>query len=209
MRDAKKIWIEVEDYLAPLLSMRPAEHVLYSHLLRRTHLEGRRRAAITFTEVGRAVGLCESAARLHLYSLQRKGCVVLENSGRQKAVEVLLPEEAIRGMGMRAWKRRVTPRVWMRANEGAREEVLRRERGRCFYCRAAVSGRGWFDHVVPIARGGAMALHNVVACCEGCNREKRERSARVFLRELLRRGRIGRVAYGKAVARLGKIEGSG
>jgi 5-methylcytosine-specific restriction endonuclease McrA len=43
----------------------------------------------------------------------------------------------------------------------------------CAYCRKAC--RPTIDHVIPIARGGVDAAHNVVPACKACNCSKRDR----------------------------------
>lgn len=43
----------------------------------------------------------------------------------------------------------------------------------CRYCSGIVSlGRVVWDHEVPLARGGALGLSNLVACCSDCNSVK-------------------------------------
>lgn len=46
--------------------------------------------------------------------------------------------------------------------------------GPCAYCDAAEPS-GW-DHVVPLARGGANTADNLVPCCSTCNQAKRHRT---------------------------------
>lgn len=50
---------------------------------------------------------------------------------------------------------------------------------RCAYCRDA--GPLTRDHVVPIARGGANDIDNILPACSSCNRRKNTRTAAQFL----------------------------
>ncbi len=54
-----------------------------------------------------------------------------------------------------------------------RAEVFARSGGRCAYCREPITPKSWhLDHVIPLARGGAHAMDNVVASCPPCNQRK-------------------------------------
>lgn len=54
---------------------------------------------------------------------------------------------------------------------GLRFAVLRRDGFRCAYCgRGETDGvRLHIDHLVPVARGGATTLDNLVTACQECN----------------------------------------
>lgn len=51
------------------------------------------------------------------------------------------------------------------------EDLLRRQNGRCFYCRDDLD-RYHVDHFVPLARGGSNDVHNLRVACPPCNRSK-------------------------------------
>lgn len=53
---------------------------------------------------------------------------------------------------------------------------------RCSYCQHPNDGRLVFglDHAVPVARGGANDVANLVAACEICNRAKNDLTAEEF-----------------------------
>jgi hypothetical protein len=51
-----------------------------------------------------------------------------------------------------------------------RREVWRRDQGRCVQCGS--QERLEFDHIIPVAMGGASSARNVQLLCEGCNRQK-------------------------------------
>ena len=180
---------DLEDYLAPVLGMKPTERAMYAHLLRHSRLEGRRGLVVGVRALAQGVGLQDSAARLHLFALARKGCVRVKRWSKNYAVEVLLPEEVAQELTPENWTRIARKPRWVSKNVAAREAILQREQGRCFYCREKLRpGKLWFDHVVPLAEGGWPAEDNVVACCERCNRWKYTRSAGYLLDRLRREG---------------------
>ena len=85
----------------------------------------------------------------------------------------------------------------------------------CPYCgdRPVTLGTLSFDHDVPVARGGALDLGNVVACCADCNAAKGPLTGaefRALMRALaadvtdpaVRRNVLGRLKAGGRVARL-------
>ena len=55
---------------------------------------------------------------------------------------------------------------------------LRAIKGPCAYCFG--EARSW-DHVVPLAQGGANAAENLVPCCGPCNRSKGTRTPEEWL----------------------------
>lgn len=57
--------------------------------------------------------------------------------------------------------------------EQVRHEVWRRDNGRCVVC--GNQGRLEFDHIIPVAKGGANTARNLQLLCEPCNRTKSDR----------------------------------
>jgi 5-methylcytosine-specific restriction endonuclease McrA len=47
-----------------------------------------------------------------------------------------------------------------------------RDGGRCHLCGRAIDGRGAFDHLIPIARGGAHAEWNLMQAHDRCNKSR-------------------------------------
>jgi hypothetical protein len=194
LKNAGQIWKEFEDYLAPLLGMKPGERALYSYLVRHSRLEGRRGVVLGMPQLGRGAGLGYAPARFHLFRLVRKRCVEVKPYRKKSyAIRVFLPEEVLRELRPRDFAavslelRRVSKDRVLRA------KILRRERGRCFYCnQVLVEGRIWFDHIVALARGGNPEEKNVVACCMPCNQSKSTRSGEEFLRQLCKEGTISK-----------------
>lgn len=54
--------------------------------------------------------------------------------------------------------------------QAVRSEVWRRDGGKCVDCGS--NQRLQFDHIIPVARGGATTARNVQLLCEGCNLRK-------------------------------------
>jgi 5-methylcytosine-specific restriction endonuclease McrA len=51
----------------------------------------------------------------------------------------------------------------------SRTEILARWGNKCCYCNAWAAH---LDHVHPLSKGGADAVHNIVPACERCNLSK-------------------------------------
>lgn len=54
----------------------------------------------------------------------------------------------------------------------SKKELLRLNRGPCFYCGS--TEQITVDHVVAIARGGVDGIGNLVSACKSCNSQKRQ-----------------------------------
>jgi len=54
--------------------------------------------------------------------------------------------------------------------EGIRAEIWRRDNGRCVICGGAENLE--YDHIIPVAKGGATAARNLQLLCRSCNRTK-------------------------------------
>lgn len=197
---------EFEDYLAPVLALKPGERAVYMHALRHSRLEGRRGVVFRTRALAEGVGLKTSAARLHLFSLARKGCVRVKRYRAKNVVEVRLPDEVLRTLSPRNWTRIVRRPMRAAKNRLLREAILRRERRRCFYCLERLKRGGlWFDHVVPLAYGGWPTEDNVVACCVRCNRWKHTRPAEYLLGRLRRAGVLTRAQVNERKRALSRI----
>lgn len=55
----------------------------------------------------------------------------------------------------------------------------------CFYCGDGLSRGFEIDHFVPISKGGAHSVHNLVPACKPCNGSKSARDPWEFLRSAL------------------------
>ena len=200
--DAKAVWKQVEDVVAPQLGLGVIDHVVYMHLLRHSQLEGKRRLRFSIPWLAHNINLSTCPTREAVRRLAACGVVrLVERSKQGHVAEVRLPEE-VRG---------VRAKAAARAREAARKaassdikevdflktlELRRaihaRERGRCFYCLRRVAPRlECLDHVVPRVRVGCNSYRNLVSACMECNAQKGERPAEEYLRWLFREHRLG------------------
>jgi hypothetical protein len=201
--DAKSLWKQVEDVVAPQLRLSVIGHVVYMHLLRHSHLEGKRRLRFSILWLARNMNLTMRPAREAVRRLATQGVLrLVERSSKAgHVVEVRLPE-AVRAVRAKAAAR--AREATRKAATSDIEEVdflktleLRRaihtrERGRCFYCLRRVPPRSkCLDHVVPLARASCNSYRNLVSACMECNAQKRERPAEEYLRWLFREHRLG------------------
>ncbi len=195
--DARSLWRQVEDVVVPQLRLGVIDHVVYMHLLRHSHLEGKRRLRFSIPWLAQNINLSTCPTREAVRRLAACGVVrLVERSKQGHVAEVRLPHE-VRGVRVRA-------RAAARADRSDIEQVdfmktieLRRtiharERGRCFYCLRRVPPRlECLDHVVPRARVGCNSYRNLVSACMECNAQKGERPAEEYLRWLFREHRLG------------------
>jgi hypothetical protein len=191
--NAAQIWKQVEDQLVPRLQLNVIDRAVYCHLLRHTHLEGRRRFHFSVDWLARGLRLSATPTRNALRRLAIMGALrILERSKAGHFVEVRLPCE-IRA----ARDPERVPAVFdleeasFMQTRALRISIHRREGGRCFYCLRELRERvQCLDHVVPRARLGRDGYRNLVSCCLECNSQKGQRTAGNFLRELYRLRRL-------------------
>lgn len=199
--DGVEIWKQFEDLLIPRLRLTVIERAVYSHLLRHSRLEGKRRLRFSIDWAARGSGLTTWSVRKGLRRLVAKGALRLaERSKRGHLIEVRLPEEVRAARAARATGGRVghLPNAtdlekadfWQ--TQALRQAIHGREGGRCFYCLRRVSTvTRCIDHVIPRARGGGNSYRNLVSSCTECNTQKCEWSAEELLRWLFRERRLG------------------
>jgi hypothetical protein len=201
--DAKSLWKQVEDVVAPQLRLPVIDHVVYMHLLRHSHLEGKRRFRFSILWLSRNINLTMRPTRDAVRRLAAQGVLRLveRNSMAGHVVEVRLPD-AVRGVRAKAASRE---REAMRKADPSdieeldfvktlelRRAIHARERGRCFYCLRRVASRSkCLDHVVPRARVECNSYRNLVSACMECNAQKADRPAEEYLRWLFREHRLG------------------
>lgn len=192
--DGVEVWKEL-DALAPKLGLTVIDRTVYLHLLRLTHVEGKRRLRFSILGIAPHLGLSGGPVRESVRRLKDKGALrLIERSNIGHLVEVRLPGE------VRAPR---TKRASSPASEANLEEadflrtgalrraIHAREGGVCFYClRRTPSRAHCLDHVVPLVAGGSNSYRNLVSCCMDCNSEKRGHVAADFLRRLYREGRL-------------------
>lgn len=191
--NAELAWKRLEDVLVPRLRLTVIERVIYSHLLRHSRLEGRRRFAFSIAWLSRGTRITDTPVRHAVRRLATKGALrIVERSKAGHVVEVRLPHE-VRSTGDDV------PRITAFDMETAdflqtadlRRAIHERERGRCFYCfRHLPRRQESLDHVLPRVRRALNSYRNLVSCCLECNSQKGERPAEDHLRRLFRAGRL-------------------
>src|SRR6266568_5136066 len=222
--NAKLLWMQFEDVLAPRLGLTVKERAVYSYLLRHSLVVGKLRLQFAVMSLARTLGLAIGAARQAVRRLDELGTLrVLKRSKTGHLVEMRLPEKiralrpgkngALMAVGVGATGAAgEPPALTLETTDFLKTWALRktihdRERGACFYClRRTPAHVQCLDHVVPRARFGRNSYRNLVSCCIECNTRKGDRPARDFLRTLYRLGRLtpaeldGRLRSLKALA---------
>ncbi len=198
--NAKLLWMQFEDVLAPRLGLTVWDRAVYSYLLRHSLVVGKLRLHFAVLSVARDLGLSNGPVRQAVRRLDELGALrLLERSKTGHLVEMRLPEQirAIRPGRNGAFQATGEPpastlettdflKTW-----ALRKTIHDRERGACFYClRRTPAHVQCLDHVVPRARFGRNSYRNLVSCCIECNSRKGDRPARDFLRTLYRLGRL-------------------
>jgi hypothetical protein len=221
--NAKLLWMQFEDVLAPRLGLTVKERAVYCYLLRHSLVVGKLRLQFAVMAMARTLGLAIGAARQAVRRLDELGALrVLKGSKTGHLAEMRLPEKirAIRpGKNGASLTMGTTRAVGMGTTGAAgeppastleatdflktwemRKAIHDRERGACFYClRRTPAHVHGLDHVVPRVRFGRNSYRNLVSCCLECNSRKGDRQARDFLRTLYR---LGRLTAGELDARL-------
>jgi HNH endonuclease len=201
--DARSLWKQVEDVVVPRLRLPVIDRVVYMHLLRHSHLEGKRRLRFSILWLSRNINLTMRPTRDAVRRLAAQGVLrfVERTSLAGHVVDVRLPAE-VRGVRARAAARareaarKAAPtdieEVDFMKTIDLRRAIHSRERGRCFYCLRRVALRsGCLDHVVPRARVECNSYRNLVSACMECNAQKADQPAEEYLRWLFREHRLG------------------
>src|SRR5216684_5845 len=209
--NAKLLWMQFEDVLAPRLGLSVKERAVYSYLLRHSLVVGKLRLQFAVMALARTLGLSIGAARQAVRRLDELGALrVRERSKSGYLAEMRLPEN-IHAIRLRKNGASMAVGVGAAGAAGAagepsastlettdflktwalRKAIHDRERGACFYClRRTPANVQCLDHVVPRVRFGRHSYRNLVSCCIECNTRKGDRPAADFLRTLYRQGRL-------------------
>jgi len=198
--NAKLLWMQFEDVLAPRLGLTVWDRAVYSYLLRHSLVVGKLRLHFAVMSVARDLGLSNGPVRQAVRRLDELGALrLLERSKTGHLVEMRLPEQirALRpGRNGASQAAEEPPASTLETTDFLKTWALRktihdRERGACFYClRRTPANVQCLDHVVPRARFGRNSYRNLVSCCLECNTRKGDRPARDFLRTVYRLGRL-------------------
>jgi len=198
--NAKLLWMQFEDVLAPRLGLTVKDRAVYSYLLRHSLVVGKLRLQFAVMSLARTLGLSVGPVRQAVRRLDEMGALrVLERSQTGHMVEMRLPEKiraVRRGKNGASRAAGEPPAATLETTDFLKTWALRkaihdRERGACFYChRRNPANLQRLDHVVPRVRFGRNSYRNLVSCCIECNTRKGDRPARDFLRTLYRQGRL-------------------
>ena len=196
---------DIEDRLFPTLRLDVWERTIYYHLLRRTLDTDTNTVQIALAPAARATGMSEAKIRTAIRSMATKGCVRIEDRGKNgHVVRLLLPHEIER---VRVDALAEVPLCIEdidfyedRRYVGA---ILRREDDACFYCTRIVTAETVaLDHVIAAVEGGGNSHTNIVATCHECNSLKQEKSAEDYIRLLYRKGVLSQDGLSARLARL-------
>lgn len=209
--DVKQILEEFVDFLAPRLDT--YEVAIYLYALRHGPLQGSSELVIGFksarAKMAFGIGehgkpMSEGTAYKKLASLAAKGCLQVISSERSGSrIRVFLPHEIA---GLIPEKRGPVQIDWETVDFFAEAEhrslILKREGGRCFYCRTAITEANYvLEHIVSRPEGNG-SYRNVVAACRRCNNRKGSIPADDFLRTLFRQELLSGEEFAEGVASL-------
>lgn len=197
--DARTALEQFQDHLAPQLDV--YEQAVYLYALRHSRLVGKPNVTIELKDVQHKIakGLGRRGSRLtpqtclnKLKSLDAKGCVELAASNRRSVdIHVLLPSEMPDVVTGEAPA--VAPDLdgvdFVTVAEN-RRRILKRDDGRCFYCRKKINeSNSVIDRASP-RPAGDNGYRNAVAACRRCSNRKGESAGEDLLRVLFREGFI-------------------
>lgn len=207
--DASLIIKQCEDHLVPALKLSLRERVLYYHLLRHTHFEGKAVTVVAMLPLATALGVAESSAREDIRSLNERGCIKIEERSRNgHQVRVLLPED-IEGVLTKSAPVTEINLESLDFYSGRRflQTLLQRDGHRCFYCLKGVRPESCeLDHVVSRANGTDHSHRNVVCSCHQCNTTKQARAATDFVRVLYRKGVLSQPELEERLAAIEQLQ---
>ena len=203
---------DVEDRLVPRLPLSLLERAVYYHLLRHSHLDGRRQLVISMGRLGRTARVCGTAARFAVHCLAKKGALrVVGVSKLGHQLELRLPQQILTASGASQPAKPDLDSLNFFEERALRLAIHRREGGRCFYCLRKLTPRNrMLDHVQPQAvlrrqRRSAVRMHsyrNLVSCCPACNYNKLTMPAATYVRKLYREGHLDREEFSERLRAL-------
>lgn len=207
--DASLIIKHCEDHLFPALKLSVRERVLYYHLLRHTHFEGKAVTVVAMLPLATALGVAESSAREDIRSLNERGCIKIEERSRNgHQVRVLLPED-IEGILPKSAPVTEINLESLDFSSSRRflHALLQRDGHRCFYCLKGVRSESCeLDHVVSRANGTDNSYRNVVCSCHQCNTTKQAQAATDFVRLLYRKGILSQPELAERLAAIEQLQ---
>lgn len=207
--DVVRVLRDIEDHLLPRLELDPIERILYYHLFRRTHLTGKDSGLFSLLQLGKALGVSETAVRDRIRTLHEKGCLRIEERSKNgHLVKLLLPDE-IPGLIPAAADSAPIDVGTVDFFTGRKHVavLVAREDGRCFYCLRAINRDTCvLDHVIPRLAATDHSFRNVVAACHECNALKQGAEAAEFLRSRYRSGVLSQSELQERLATLERLQ---
>lgn len=206
--------IEFHDYLAPKLDT--YEQAIYLYVFRHSRLVGQDEVVLGFksARLRMAVGIgkagtpmAEGRLREKLASLKSKGCIEIVGTERTGTRIRLNTPAEIPGVVPQpvVLPPRDIEEIDFFAEVEARQTIMEREGGRCFYCRRELTDQNYvIEHVVsrPVGNG---SYRNVVAACRRCNDRKGAVEATDFLRQLYREGLLAETELSERLQALDRL----
>jgi hypothetical protein len=200
---------DIEDRLFPILDLDVWERCLYYHLLRHTRVLGVGAVSVGLVTIARANGMSEVKAREALRSMDKKGCIQIEDRNRKgHVVRVLLPAEIERLQRETAVPAAVDiEKIDFFADRRYVPAILGRDGNECFYCGRAVTRETVvLDHVIAEAIGGSGSHRNIVSACHECNSIKQAAPADEYLRQLYRKGVLSQADLATRLERVAALQ---
>lgn len=187
--DWPKILADIEDLLIPHYGFDIYQRGMYLYLLNQTRLRGFSSSTLPLATIAAALNCSEWQARKTIRQLADLRCIELEQTRNGHAVKVHLPEEL--GIAAKTSIEAVIDieEVDFYTGRAYLSVLIKRERGKCFFCLADISPENCeLDHVISQLNRGSNSYRNIAAACHKCNTRKQDSDAEDFLRALYRKG---------------------
>ena len=202
MEELKKVLIEIQDYLVPILDT--YEQAIYYYLFRRTYLIGADTALFSTrtAHIGLGAGIegnqpSAASRSKKLRSLELKGAIkILERSNKGMLVAIVLPQN-ISGL--------IKPEVAFEIDIESLDfykdrrllpSILEREGYRCFYTGKKITEeKCYLDHVVASSTYGDNSYKNIVASSYDANSMKNNKAVGDFIRQLYKEDIISLIEF--------------
>lgn len=202
VEELKKVLIEIQDYLVPILDT--YEQAIYYYLFRRTYLIGADTALFSTrtAHIGLGAGIegnqpSAASRSKKLRSLELKGAIkILERSNKGMLVAIVLPQN-ISGL--------IKPEVAFEIDIESLDfykdrrllpSILEREGYRCFYTGKKITEeKCYLDHVVASSTYGDNSYKNIVASSCDANSMKNNKAVGDFIRQLYKEDIISLIEF--------------
>ena len=202
MEDLKKVLMEIQDHLIPILDT--YEQAIYHYIFRHTYLIelettlfSSKSAQIGFGAGSVGAQPSNSSRSKKLKSLELKGAIkILERSHKGMLVAIVLPQN-ISGL--------IKPEVAFEIDIESLDfykdrrllpSILEREGYRCFYTGKKITEeKCYLDHVVASSTHGDNSYKNIVASSYDANSMKNNKAVGDFIRQLYKEDIISLIEF--------------